>query len=129
MGLAPIRRRPAAVQTIRGLASVVHVLRRAEAAPPSKVATAGGGPGIGRWTAAEISARAFGDSDAVSVGDYHLARNVTFALTGRTDGTDEDMLELLAVYEGHRHRAVRLVELSRLAPPRRGPRMRLPGPG
>ena len=46
-------------------------------------------PGIGQWTAAETSSRAFGDSDAVSVGDYHLARNVTFALTGRTDGTDE----------------------------------------
>ena len=118
------------VQTIRRLASVVHVLRRAEAAAPAQgreLLTAI--PGIGQWTAAETSSRAFGDSDAVSVGDYHLARNVTFALTGRTDGTDENMLELLAVYAGHRHRAVRLVELSRLTPPRRGPRMRLPGPG
>ena len=77
------------VQTIRRLASVVHVLRRAEggsAAQGRELLTAI--PGSGQWTAAETSSRAFGDSDAVNVGDYHLARNVTFALTGRTDGTD-----------------------------------------
>lgn len=118
------------VQTIRRLASVVHVLRRAE----------GGGAGARARTADGDSgdravdrrgdqfSRAFGDSDAVSVGDYHLARNVTFALTGRTDGTDEDMLELLAVYAGHRHRAVRLVNATS-DPASQRSRMRLPGPG
>jgi hypothetical protein len=36
---------------------------------------------------------------------------------------DAGMLELLAPYQGHRHRAARLVELSGIRPPRRGPRM------
>ena len=115
--------------TIREIAARVHLLTRAEGLPAAEgreLLTAI--PGVGPWTAAEISSRALGDADAVSVGDYHLARNVTFALTGRTDGTDEDMLDLLSCYAGHRHRAVRMIELARAAPPRRGPRMRLPGP-
>jgi hypothetical protein len=33
------------------------------------------------------------------------------------------MLDLLAPYAGHRYRAARLVELSGVRPPRRGPRM------
>ena len=33
-------------------------------------------PGVGEWTAAEIAQRAFGDADALSVGDYHLAKMV-----------------------------------------------------
>ena len=117
------------IATVREIAHSAHLLVRAESLPPAQgrdLLTAI--PGVGQWTAAEISSRAFGDADAVSVGDYHLARNVTFALTGRTDGTDEDMLELLVPYAGHRHRAVRLIELAGHAPPRRGPRMRLPGP-
>ena len=36
---------------------------------------------------------------------------------------DAGMLELLAPYAGHRYRATRLVELSGVAPPRRGPRL------
>ncbi|MFD0666051.1 DNA-3-methyladenine glycosylase family protein [Thermocatellispora tengchongensis] len=79
-------------------------------------------PGIGVWTSAEIRQRAFGDADAVSVGDYHLPSLVGWALTGRkTD--DAGMLRLLAPYRGHRHRVARLVELSGLRPPARGPRM------
>lgn len=117
------------VLAIREVARSHHLLTRAEGLSPAQgreLLTRI--PGVGPWTAAEISARAFGDADAVSVGDYHLARNVVYALTGRTDGTDEQMLDLLAVYSGHRHRAVRLIELSGVRPPRRGPRMRLPGP-
>jgi 3-methyladenine DNA glycosylase/8-oxoguanine DNA glycosylase len=78
-------------------------------------------PGIGVWTSAETRQRACGDPDAVSVGDYHLASIVGWALTGaRTD--DAGMLELLAPYAGHRFRAARLLELSGAHPPRRGPR-------
>ena len=33
-------------------------------------------PGVGVWTAAETAQRAFGDADALSVGDYHLAKVV-----------------------------------------------------
>ena len=79
-------------------------------------------PGIGVWTSAEIRQRAAGDADAVSVGDYHLAKAVGWTLAGRiTD--DAGMLELLAPYAGHRYRVTRLIELGGSAPPRRGPRM------
>jgi 3-methyladenine DNA glycosylase/8-oxoguanine DNA glycosylase len=79
-------------------------------------------PGVGEWTAAEVAQRAWGDSDAVSVGDFHLPALVGWALTGRPVD-DEGMLELLSCYPGHRHRAVRLVELSGLRKPAFGPRM------
>jgi 3-methyladenine DNA glycosylase/8-oxoguanine DNA glycosylase len=79
-------------------------------------------PGVGAWTAAEVRQRAHGDPDAVSVGDFHLAGQVVYALTGRTGGDDAAMVELLAPYAGHRYRVVRMVELSGVAPPRRGPR-------
>ncbi len=79
-------------------------------------------PGIGQWTSAEIRQRAAGDPDAVSVGDYHLPAAVGWALAGRVVD-DHGMLALLAPYAGHRHRVTRLVELSGLRPPRRGPRL------
>jgi 3-methyladenine DNA glycosylase/8-oxoguanine DNA glycosylase len=79
-------------------------------------------PGIGPWTSAETRQRACGDADAVSVGDVHLPGAVGWALAGRTTD-DAGMLELLAPYAGHRHRAARLVVLSGRRPPRRGPRM------
>ena len=80
-------------------------------------------PGIGPWTAAEVTLRALGDPDAVSVGDAHLSHVVGFALAGRPRGTDEEMLELLAPWAGHRARVVRLLESAGIAPPRFGPRV------
>ena len=79
-------------------------------------------PGIGPWTSAEVRQRACGDADAVTVGDYHLPAAVGWALAGRIVD-DAGMLELLAPYAGHRHRATRLIELSGARPPRRGPRL------
>ena len=79
-------------------------------------------PGVGEWTAAEVAQRAWGDPDAVSVGDFHLPALVGWALIGRPVD-DDGMLELLQCYAGHRHRAVRLVELSGVGQPRFGPRM------
>ena len=79
-------------------------------------------PGIGVWTAAETMQRAFGDPDAVSVGDYNLPKLVGWALAGqRVD--DDGMLALLAPFPGHRYRVTRLLELSGARAPRRGPRM------
>jgi len=79
-------------------------------------------PGVGVWTAAETRARALGDADAVSVGDYHLAHQVGYALTGsRTD--DAGMLELLAPWAGQRQRVIRLIMRSGVVEPRRGPRL------
>jgi len=80
-------------------------------------------PGIGPWTTAEVGIRAFGDTDAVSVGDFHLPSVVTWALAGEPRGTNERMLELLAPYRGQRGRVLRLLELAGMGPPRRGPRM------
>lgn len=79
-------------------------------------------PGVGVWTAAETRIRALGDPDAVSVGDFHLAHEVGFALSGRrTD--DAGMVELLAPWTGHRQRVVRLIAASGVREPRRGPRL------
>jgi len=80
-------------------------------------------PGIGPWTAAEVGARAFGDPDAVSVGDFHLPNLVAFALAGEPRADDARMLELLEPYRGQRARVVRLLELSGIRPPRYGPRL------
>ncbi|MGH3332121.1 MAG: DNA-3-methyladenine glycosylase family protein [Nocardioidaceae bacterium] len=79
-------------------------------------------PGIGVWTSAEVRFRVHGDPDAVSFGDYHIPRDIGWALTG--DEVDDDGLaELLEPYRPHRHRVQRLAELARLGRPRRGPRM------
>ena len=81
-------------------------------------------PGIGAWTEAEVARVAFGDADAVSVGDYHLPSTVSWALAGERRGDDDRMLELLAPFAPHRGRVCRLLEMSGLFAPRRGPRMR-----
>jgi len=79
-------------------------------------------PGIGPWTAAETTQRTHGDPDSVSVGDFHLAPFVGYALTGRkTD--DAGMLELLEPWRGHRQRVVRMLVLSGFRKPAFGPRL------
>jgi 3-methyladenine DNA glycosylase/8-oxoguanine DNA glycosylase len=80
-------------------------------------------PGVGPWTSAEVAIVALGDADAVSVGDFHLPHLVSHALTGERRGTDEQMLELLAAWPGHRGRVLRLLTRSGRYPDRRGPRM------
>lgn len=82
-------------------------------------------PGVGAWTAAEVTARALGDADSLSVGDYHLASVVGTALTG-TAFDDDAMVALLEPYRPQRYRVVRLLERSSHATvPRRGPRITL----
>lgn len=82
-------------------------------------------PGVGVWTSAEVRARALGDADAVSFGDYHVAKDVGYALTGRPVD-DGQMAVLLEPYRPHRLRVQVLVGLGGLRRPRRGPRMTLP---
>lgn len=65
--------------------------------------------GIGPWTAGRIAGLAFGNPDAVPVGDLHIPSLVTSALAGEPSGTDERMLELLAPYAGQRFRVIRLL--------------------
>ncbi len=80
-------------------------------------------PGVGVWTAAETAQRAFGDADALSVGDYHVSKMIGWTLLGRPID-DAEMVELLEPMRPHRYRAVRLLEVSGLArEPRRGPRL------
>ncbi|OBB91371.1 DNA-3-methyladenine glycosylase [Mycobacterium sp. 852002-40037_SCH5390672] len=80
-------------------------------------------PGVGEWTVAETAQRAFGDADALSVGDYHIPKMIGWTLLGRPVD-DAGMLELLEPMRPHRQRVVRLLEASRLAyEPRRGPRL------
>jgi 3-methyladenine DNA glycosylase/8-oxoguanine DNA glycosylase len=80
-------------------------------------------PGIGPWTAAEVVRIAYGDPDAVSVGDYHIPNTVAWALAGEPRGTDERMLELLEPYTGHRGRVCDLLAAAGIGAPRFGPRM------
>lgn len=80
-------------------------------------------PGIGPWTAAEVLRSAFGDPDAVSVGDFHLPNRVAWALDGVPRANDTRMLELLEPYAGQRGRVQRLLEVGRIVAPRYGPRM------
>lgn len=79
--------------------------------------------GIGVWTAAEVVRVAFGDGDAVSVGDYHHKNVVAWALAGEARGTDDRMLELLEPFTGHRGRVVALLGMAGYAAPKFGPRM------
>lgn len=79
-------------------------------------------PGVGVWTSAEVRQRAQGDADAVSFGDYHVAKDIGWALTGAP--VDDAALEqLLEPWRPHRGRVQALVAMAGLRRPRRGPRM------
>lgn len=79
-------------------------------------------PGVGVWTSAEVRSRALGDPDAVSFGDYHVAKNIGWALTG-TPVDDTGLEELLEPWRGHRYRVQALLAAAGFSRPRRGPRM------
>ncbi|MFC3735724.1 DNA-3-methyladenine glycosylase family protein [Paractinoplanes deccanensis] len=80
-------------------------------------------PGIGPWTAAEVVRVAYGDADAVSVGDFHIPNTVAWALAGEARGTDARMLELLEPFRGHRGRVCDLLAHGGIGAPKFGPRM------
>jgi 3-methyladenine DNA glycosylase/8-oxoguanine DNA glycosylase len=79
-------------------------------------------PGVGVWTCAEVAQRALGDPDSPSFGDYHVAKDVGWALTG-TPVDDAGMAELLEPFAGHRYRVQHLLGLAGLHRPRHGARM------
>ena len=79
-------------------------------------------PGVGVWTAAEVAQRALGDADAVSFGDFHVAKDIGWALIGRPVD-DAGLAELLEPYAGHRFRVQHLLALAGHRRARRGPRM------
>jgi 3-methyladenine DNA glycosylase/8-oxoguanine DNA glycosylase len=79
-------------------------------------------PGIGGWTAAEVRQRAHGDADAVSFGDYHVAKDVGWAVAGRPFDDDE-LADFLEPWRPHRGRVPTLLALTAGRRPRHGPRM------
>jgi 3-methyladenine DNA glycosylase/8-oxoguanine DNA glycosylase len=118
---------PSRARTIVGCAQRGDALERLSSRPAEEARTALTTlPGVGVWTAAEVAQRAWGDADALSVGDYHLSNVVGSTLLGhRID--DEEMLELLEPLRPHRYRAVRLLEVSGMARnPRFGARQAIP---
>ncbi len=82
-------------------------------------------PGVGRWTSAEVRQRAHGDPDAWSVGDFHVAKDITYTLTGEVLD-DDACTEILEPYRGHRFRVQVLLGMVGSRRPRHGPRMSLP---
>ena len=82
-------------------------------------------PGLGTWTIAVAGSPAFGNSDAVPVGDYHLKNMVSWAFTGRPRGTDAQMVALLQPYAGQRGRVLRLLLLAGAHAPKFGPKQRI----
>jgi 3-methyladenine DNA glycosylase/8-oxoguanine DNA glycosylase len=115
---------PGRAQTVVGCARRAPSLERLMGQPAEPaLAALTSLPGVGVWTAAEVAQRAFGDADAVSVGDYHTPKMIGWTLLGHPVD-DAGMLELLEPMRPHRQRAVRLLEASGLAyEPRRGPRL------
>lgn len=117
---------PGRARTIVGAAQRATALERlgtrpAEAAREALMSL----PGVGIWTAAEVAQRAFGDADALSIGDYHVSKMIGWTLLGQPID-DDAMVELLEPMRPHRHRVVRLLYASGLArEPRRGPRLPL----
>jgi 3-methyladenine DNA glycosylase/8-oxoguanine DNA glycosylase len=81
--------------------------------------------GIGVWTAATAGGLAYGDPDALVIGDYHVKNTVAFALTGKARGTDDEMVALLSPYNGQRARVVKWLELDGWVAPKFGPRQRI----
>lgn len=79
-------------------------------------------PGVGEWTSSEVRQRALGDPDAVSFGDYHVAKDVGYALTGEPFD-DEQMRAHLEPWRPQRGRVPALIMMAGLHRPRRGPRM------
>jgi 3-methyladenine DNA glycosylase/8-oxoguanine DNA glycosylase len=113
-------------RVILAAAAVAHRLERTVDLPGEEAARAlRTVPGVGVWTAAEVRQRAHGDADAFSWNDFHVAKNVTWALTGEVRD-DAACAELVERYRGHRFRVQRLLELEGIGRPRRAPRMTLP---
>ena len=78
--------------------------------------------GIGEWSAAGVMGTAWGDKDAVPVGDYHIPNDVAWVLAGRDRGTDDEMIELLEPFRPERRRFIVALKLGNAHAPRYGPK-------
>jgi 3-methyladenine DNA glycosylase/8-oxoguanine DNA glycosylase len=114
---------PARSRAIVTAARVADALERTATLPPEEAdLRLRSLPGIGVWTSAEVRQRAHGDADAVSFGDYHVAKDVGWALTG-TPFDDAELEEFLEPWRPQRGRVPTLVAMAGLRRPRHGARM------
>lgn len=117
---------PARSRTVVTVAKVADSLQRTATLPPDEAdRRLRSVPGVGVWTSAEVRQRAFGDPDAVSFGDYHVAKDVGWALTG-SPFDDAELEAFLEPWRPQRGRVPMLVAMGGLRRPRHGPRMSLP---
>ena len=82
-------------------------------------------PGVGMAAAADVARTAFGDPDAVPLGDEQLPSLVSWALTGDPGADDTRMVELLEPWRGQRARVIALIQAGGLRSPRSGQRPEL----
>ncbi len=78
--------------------------------------------GIGPWTSGHVMGVAWGDRDAVPIGDFHLPNTVAWLLAGEPRAGDQRMLDLLEPYRPQRRRVVVLLKKSRAGAPKYGPK-------
>ncbi|MGZ6907248.1 MAG: DNA-3-methyladenine glycosylase family protein [Acidimicrobiia bacterium] len=117
------RRRAQTVREVcRRAAAIERVALRGSAEFQTRITSL---PGIGPWTATGVACLAFGDADAVLLGDFHIPSFVAWNLVGERAADDARMLELLEPVRPHRARAVALLGREGSSPPRRGPKLAL----
>ncbi len=112
-----------AVTLIRAAERIERLEAASSMEPAAALARLRTAPGVGAWTAAEVARQAFGDPDAVSLGDFHIPHMVCWFLAHQPRGDDARMLELLEPFRGQRARVVRLIERAGVQAPRYGPRL------
>ncbi len=113
---------PARSRAVVGAARRADALERAVASGSANLDRALRSlPGIGIWTSAEVRQHAAGDPDAVSFGDYHVARDVGWALAGR-EFDDRELADFLHPWRPQRGRVPLLLAAGGMRRPRRGPR-------
>lgn len=109
--------------------TLIEVARRAkrleealDMAPADAVSRLSAIRGIGPWTIGFAMGEAYGDTDAVPIGDFHLPNTIAWALAGEDRADDDRMLELLEPYRPHRRRVVLMIKFSGITAPKYGPR-------
>jgi 3-methyladenine DNA glycosylase/8-oxoguanine DNA glycosylase len=106
---------------MRSVARLDH--REPDLVSPVHIAVLAQVRGIGVWTLALLRQSVLADADAVQFGDFHTSHDVVHALTGEHRADDARMAQVLQPWMGDRYRVVRLVELTGISAPRRGPRL------
>lgn len=78
--------------------------------------------GVGPWTAGLVMGQAYGDRDAIPIGDYHLPNMVAWVLAREPRADDARMLELLEPYRPFRRHALLAIKQTGASAPKYGPR-------